>query len=335
MPKAEKMLLPQDTGPTGVLATIGRCQIDQSERIRLLEAVIENFPGGISLFDDDQRMVLCNRQQIEMLEYPEDLIAREDLRLEDLFRFNAERGEYGEGDVEQIVQRRLDLVRRREAHCYDRTRPNGSIVEVRGIPLDGGGFVTTYLDVTEQRRSQALITHLAHHDPLTDLPNRMLFGDRLQTAISHVKRGGMMAVHYIDLDEFKPVNDAFGHQAGDDLLVQVAGRMAASVRESDTVARLGGDEFGIVQTQIEQPGDAEILAGRMVDCLARPFRVFGREVRISASIGIALAPDHGEVGDELLNKADRALYCSKGRGRSRYSFFDRAACSRFAPQSRI
>jgi diguanylate cyclase (GGDEF)-like protein len=323
MPKAARKLLVNATDPQGVLATIDNCKIDQRKRIRLLEAVIENFPGGISLFDDDQRMVLCNRQQIEMLEYPEDLLAKTDLRLEDLFRFNAERGEYGEGDVEQIVQRRLDLVLRREPHCYDRTRPNGSVVEVRGIPLDGGGFVTTYLDVTEQRRSHALISHLAHHDPLTDLPNRMLFGDRLQTAISYVKRGGMMAVHYVDLDEFKPVNDAYGHQAGDDLLVQVAGRMAASVRESDTVARLGGDEFGIVQTQIEQPGDADILAGRMVDCLARPFCVLGNEVCISASIGIALAPDHGVISDELLNKADRALYSCKRRGRGRYSFYDK------------
>jgi len=325
MPNTAKSLVVKANDPAGVLATIGSQKIDQRERIRLLEAVIENFPGGISLFDDDQRMVLCNRQQVDMLEYPEELLAKADLRLEDLFRFNAERGEYGEGDVEEIVQRRLDLVRRREAHCYDRTRPNGSIVEVRGIPLDGGGFVTTYLDVTEQRRSHDLISHLAHHDPLTDLPNRMLFADRLQTAISYVKRGGMMAVHYIDLDEFKPVNDTYGHQAGDDLLIQVAGRMAASVRESDTVARLGGDEFGIVQTQIEHPADAEILAGRMVDCLARPYCVFGQEVRISASIGIALAPDHGVISDELLSKADRALYACKRRGRGRFSFFEKAA----------
>lgn len=295
------------------------------ERIRLLEAVIENFPGGISLFDDDLHMVLCNERQKRMLEYPDELMADGYPTLEQLFRFNAQRGEYGPGDIEMQVRRRMELVLRREPHCYDRTRPNGTIMEVRGVPLAGGGFVTTYLDVTDQRRNQQLVAHMAQHDPLTDLPNRMLFHDRLKTALAQVKRGGMMAVHYLDLDDFKPVNDSFGHQAGDELLVGVASRIRRSVREHDTIARLGGDEFAILQTSIRRPDDAAILAGRLLGALADPFPVSGRDVRVGLSIGIAVAPDDGLTSDDLLIKADSALYHSKSNGRGCFNFFRAAA----------
>lgn len=295
------------------------------ERIRLLEAVIENFPGGISLFDDDLQMVICNERQKQLLEYPEELMAAGYPSLEQLFRFNAQRGEYGPGDIEMHVRRRLDLARKREPHCYDRTRPNGTVIEVRGVPLQGGGFVTTYLDVTEQRRNQQLVAHMAQHDPLTDLPNRVLFHDRLKTALAQVKRGGMMAVHYIDLDNFKPVNDNFGHQAGDALLVGVATRMRQSVREHDTIARLGGDEFAIVQTGIHRPTDAAVLARRLLETLTDPFQVVGRDVKVGLSIGIALAPDDGLSSDDLLIKADSALYHSKSKGRGCFNFFREAA----------
>ncbi len=295
------------------------------ERIRLLEAVIENFPGGISLFDDNLKMVLCNRQQMAMLDYPADMFAGGYPTLEDLFRFNAQRGEYGPGDVEMHVRRKVELARKREAHCYDRTRPNGAIMEVRGVPLDGGGFVTTYLDVTEQRRNQQLVAHMAQHDPLTDLPNRMLFQDRLKTALAQVKRGGMMAVHYLDLDNFKPVNDNHGHQAGDELLIGVATRLSHTVREHDTIARLGGDEFAIVQTQMHGPRDAEILANRLIRGFSAPFAVTGVEVRVGVSIGIAIAPDDGLSSDDLLIKADSALYKSKSSGRGCFHFYRGAA----------
>ena len=309
-------------GLGGAAALFGRMSGyvgDLQERVRLLEAVIENFPGGISLFDDHLQMVLCNQRQREMLDYPDDLFSNGYPTMEALFRFNAARGEYGPGDVEMHVRRRMQLARKKEAHVYDRERPNGAIVEVRGMPLEGGGFVTTYLDVTEQRRNQRLIAHMAHHDPLTDLPNRMLFNDRLQTAIAMVKREGMMAVHYIDIDHFKPVNDRHGHQTGDELLVAIADRLRGSVREHDTVARLGGDEFAVIQTGIHKPKDAETLASRVITNLTRPFDLSAAEVRIGASIGIALAPMHGVSSDELLLNADAALYISKEEGRGRYS----------------
>jgi diguanylate cyclase (GGDEF)-like protein len=292
------------------------------ERIGLMGAVIENFPGGISLFDCNLQMVLCNEQQRLLLDYPDELFANGFPSLEQLFRFNASRGEYGPGDNEEHVERRMALVRERRPHVYERTRPNGTIVEVRGTPLEGGGFVTTYLDVTEQRRNQALIAHMAHHDTLTNLPNRALFADRLQTAIALAKRSGLAAVHYLDVDRFKPVNDQLGHAAGDALLVSVAQRLDNTVREIDTVARLGGDEFAIVQTGIQEPEDSNVLARRVLDAMSSPFDVIGNEVHIGASIGIALAPLDGTTVDEVLRKADAALYRSKSGGRGRFTLFE-------------
>ena len=265
-------------------------------------------------------MVLCNEQQKLLLDYPDDLFADGFPTLEDLFRFNALRGEYGPGNLEEQMARRMALVRERKAHVYERTRPNGTVLEVRGTPIEGGGFVTTYLDVTEQRRNQALIAHMAHHDTLTNLPNRVLFTDRLQTAIALAKRSGLIAVHYLDIDRFKPVNDTLGHQVGDTLLTAIANRLSGTVRENDTVARLGGDEFAIVQTGISESSHAAVLARRVLAQLSSPFEVAGHAVQVGVSIGIALSPTDGITIDEILIKADAALYRSKTKGRGCFSF---------------
>ena len=220
---------------------------DVTEQSRLLSALTESFPGGICLFDKDLRMVLCNAEQKRLLDYPDELFASQWPTLEQIFRFNAERGEYGPGEVEEHVSNRMAIVAQRRPHIVERTRPNGTVLEIRGTPLEGGGFVTTYLDVTEQRRAQALAVHLAHHDAMTGLANRMLFMDRLRQSMARAKRGHRMAVLYIDLDRFKPVNDRLGHAAGDAVLKRVAERLRSVVRETDTVARLGGDEFVVIQ----------------------------------------------------------------------------------------
>jgi len=303
------------------IAAIGAHVEAMRERIRLLEAVIENFPGGISLFDSELRMVLCNEEQKRLLDYPDDLFANGFPSLEELFRFNAERGEYGAGAVAEHVERRMRLAREKKPHVYDRTRPNGTVLEIRGTALEGGGFVTTHLDVTEQRRTQALIAHMAHHDTLTNLPNRALFADRLGTALALAKRAGVVAVHYVDVDRFKPVNDELGHEVGDALLVAIAQRLSGAIRENDTVARLGGDEFAVVQTGIHRPSEASVLAARLVEQMATPFDVLGNRISVGASIGIAVAPMDGTTTDEVLRNADTALYRSKASGRGCFSFF--------------
>ena len=284
------------------------------ERARLLEGVVNNFPGGISVFDKNLRMIYCNEQQKKLLEYPDDLFDGGYPTLEDLYRLNAARGEYGPGDVEDLVAVRMELAREQRAHVFERTRPNGTVLEIRGVPLQGGGFVTTYLDVTEQRKTQEMVAHMAHHDALTDLPNRTLFRDRLEQALARVQRGEQIALHYLDLDRFKPVNDSHGHAVGDQLLRAVAGRLNRIKRDTDTVARLGGDEFVFIQSGIGSRPDAIAFARRVYDGLCMPFSVGGRMITVGTSIGIAMAPDHGLDPEELMKRADAALYLRKGMG---------------------
>jgi diguanylate cyclase (GGDEF)-like protein len=150
----------------------------------------------------------------------------------------------------------------------------------------------------------------------------VLFSDRLQTAIALAKRSGLVAVHCVNIDRFRHVNERLGHQAGDALLVAVADRLGKAVREHDTVARLGGDEFAIVQTGIRQQSDAAALARRVLNLVARPFEIFGDAVGITVSIGIALSPTNGRTTDEVMRKADTALYRSRTRNRGCFGFHD-------------
>ncbi len=292
----------------------------QRQRARDISVLIDNFPGGVAMFDKHLNLVVCNSRLKELLEYPEDLFAGGNPGIEDLFRFNAARGEYGPGEVDKLVARRMALVSQQCAHAFERSRPDGTLLEVRGIPLDGGGFVTTYVDVTEQRRAQARIAHLAHHDALTDLPNRILLQDRLgQELATAQRRGGRTALHYVDLDRFKPVNDTYGHAVGDGLLKAVAGRLRSCIRDIDLAARIGGDEFIVVQTGLHGRDDAASLAARIVDRLAQRFSIGDHHLEIGASIGIAVAPEHGGDPDKLFTMADRALYEAKTAGRGRFA----------------
>jgi diguanylate cyclase (GGDEF)-like protein len=293
---------------------------EERRRTREMAVLIDNFPGGIVMFDKDLKMVLCNDRLKTMLDYPDSLFADGNPDIETVFRFNAERGEYGPGAVDELVKKRMALVNKHIAHDYERKRPDGTILEARGIPLADGGFVTTYQDVTEKRNAQARVAFLAHHDALTGLPNRLLLQDRLKQALASLRRyGGRLAVHYLDLDGFKSVNDTFGHAVGDGLLKSVGGQIRLLLRESDTAARIGGDEFVIVQNRVGERRDAEALAGRLIDALRQAFAVDGRSIRVGASVGICLAPDHGSDSVELIKRADAALYEAKEAGRGRFA----------------
>ncbi len=289
---------------------------EQRQKAHEISVLIDNFPGGIAMFDEHLKMVVSNHLLRKMLDYPDELFAKGNPCLEELFRFNARRGEYGPGDIEEHVRQRLARVKEQRAHQYERRRPDGTILEVRGIPITGGGFVTTYLDVTENRTAQARTAHMAHHDTLTGLPNRLLLQDRLSQVLAALPRGGApVAVHYLDLDRFKPVNDRYGHATGDDLLKAVADRLRHETRPTDTAARVGGDEFIVVQTGIRTPADAEVLARRLVEAMARDFVIGEQTLHIGASIGVALAPNHGVEPEELIRLSDAALYEAKSAGR--------------------
>jgi diguanylate cyclase (GGDEF)-like protein len=182
--------------------------------------------------------------------------------------------------------------------------------------------VGVIIDVTERRQAEARIAHLAHHDPLTALPNRTLFGVRLDEAVARARRGENFALLCLDLDRFKEVNDSLGHPIGDALLQAVTERLNAAIRLTDTVARLGGDEFALIQTGLVHPADAITLGDRLVAALQTPFELQGHHIAIGVSIGIALAPDDGTDPELLLRRADMALYAAKAEGRGRHRLFE-------------
>jgi diguanylate cyclase (GGDEF)-like protein/PAS domain S-box-containing protein len=183
-------------------------------------------------------------------------------------------------------------------------------------------YVGVFTDITQRKESEQRLEHLAHHDALTDLPNRSLFRDRLHQAIKNSRRDNQaLALLFIDLDRFKEVNDTLGHIAGDQLLVEAARRITACMRNSDTVARLGGDEFTVLLQGVEDRDSAAGIARDVLETLAAPFVLDQEVVSISASIGIALCPEDADDPDTLTNAADQAMYDAKGMGRNRYSFF--------------
>jgi diguanylate cyclase (GGDEF)-like protein/PAS domain S-box-containing protein len=219
-------------------------------------------------------------------------------------------------------------------------RPVPAAVRASAIVGAGGAVVGSVLiltDVTERREAEARIRHMAHHDALTGLPNRVLLRDRLGQALARARREGeAVAVLCLDLDGFKAVNDALGHAAGDRLLEAVAARLAASVREADTVARLGGDEFAVVQAGLAQPEAADALARRLVEALSRPFPLEGgHEAAVGTSVGVALFPADGDGPDGLLRRADLALYRAKAEGRGAHRFFEEAMDARLQARTAL
>jgi diguanylate cyclase (GGDEF)-like protein len=295
-----------------------------SERTSLLQAIVDNFPGGIGFYDKELRVVVCNDRAKEILDLPEGFFANGPPLLEDLLRFNALRGEYGPGDVEEQVATKLALAADRTTYHFERERPNGTVLDVRGAPIEGGGFITTYMDITERTRSEAKIAHMARHDALTDLSNRVLLNERLDQALKRAKRGKKVALHLIDLDRFKGVNDTLGHPAGDKLLQMVADRLRTLVRETDMIARMGGDEFAITQLAIAGPAEAALLAQQVIAAVSDPYDIDGHQAVIGASIGVAMGPGDGRNPEQLIRNADLALYRAKSDGRGAFCFFEPA-----------
>jgi diguanylate cyclase (GGDEF)-like protein len=229
----------------------------------------------------------------------------------------------GPSDIDSFNQLQQRRTGQGSADAFRLALMDGRTLKVDYEPMSGGGWVSTHQDITEATRAEAEINHLARHDALTELANRVEFRDKLDEALRAVPRGDSVAVLCLDLDQFKAVNDTLGHPVGDELLKVVADRLRGCIRDTDTIARLGGDEFAVIQMAGPQPTAATVLAGRIIETLSAPYTLADHQVVIGTSLGIAMAPEDGTSADQLLKNADMALYRAKSDGRGIYRFFER------------
>jgi diguanylate cyclase (GGDEF)-like protein len=296
----------------------------QEEKLRVqnlhLDAALENMVQGLAMFDADLRVVLANNRYAEIYGLTTEQVCP-GTPLLDIYRSRIASGTCCGKTAEQMLKTMLSRTADRDDTQYISPLTDGRQIAVSVQRMASGGIVTTHQDITDQRRSEAKIVHMALHDALTDLPNRVLLNERLEHALARVRRGDLVAVHLLDLDHFKTVNDTLGHPAGDKLLKMVTQRLRALVRETDTIARMGGDEFAVLQVAISQPADATVLALRVIEALNAPYELEGTQVVIGTSVGIAIGPADGETPDQLIRNSDLALYRAKADGRGTYRFF--------------
>jgi diguanylate cyclase (GGDEF)-like protein len=300
-------------------------QQEETLRIRNLQfdTAINNMSQGLCFFDAAQRLIVCNDRYVEMYDLSADRIGP-GTPLAEIVDMRFEAGSFPAMSREEYLRWRGKVAVSSEPTDSIVELRNGRTFKIRHRPMPDFGWVATHEDITEQRRSEVKIEYMAHHDSLTDLANRVLLNERLEHALGQIDQDEIVAVHHLDLDQFKAVNDTFGHPAGDKLLKIVAERLRDLVRETDTIARMGGDEFVIVQAPIAEPADATSLAQRIIRLMSEPFDIDGHQVVIGASIGIAVGPGDGLSPDKLLRNADLALYRAKGDGRGTFRFFEPA-----------
>ncbi|MGB0723158.1 MAG: PAS domain S-box protein [Gammaproteobacteria bacterium] len=295
------------------------------ERLRLAASVFTHAREGVFITDADSNIIAANDAFETLTGYPPKAVMGRNARLlqsghhdkaffEDMYACLEEDG-FWQGEIWN---------RRRDGSSF------ASLMTLSTVTDDAGEithYVGLFSDITAQKSHEEQLRHIAHHDALTDLPNRMLLADRLAQAMAQARRRQRhVAVIYMDLDGFKAINDSQGHEVGDEVLVTIAQRMREALRETDTVGRLGGDEFVAILADLEHLNGTATVLERLLKTANEPILVNGAEHRVSASLGVTFYPQEREVdGDQLLRQADQAMYQAKNSGRNRYQIFDQSA----------
>lgn len=280
-----------------------------------LDTAINNLKQGLLLFDANHRLVIFNRRYMEMFGLPNGSI-KPGFSLREIMGIRKKHGVFG-GDIDAYCVKVFKLVSTNGMLTVN--LPDGRVIHAAFQSISGGGWVSTLEDITERQRAEDRIAHMARYDALTDLPNRTMFRDHLETML---KKEENLAVLSIDIDEFKQVNDTLGHFVGDELLVAIANRLGDCMEPDDVVARLGGDEFAIIRHGVQERSELIPLIERVHAAIRVPYDCAGHHLNVDASIGIAMSPCDGSELEGLLRNADLALYAAKGSGRRTYRFFE-------------
>lgn len=304
------------------LTALSKREADIAKQAMRFEAAVDNMAHGLCMIDADHKLVICNTNYAALYDLPEALQQPGTL-LSDILDHRFENGMRPKEGPVAFLQSRVQTITEGVRSVDICEFESGQVISVVHQPMSDGGWVETHQDITEQRRAEARIHHLARHDALTDLPNRTLFAEKMADAESRVRRGEMMAILCFDLDHFKIINDTLGHGVGDAVLREIAARINHTKREHETAARLGGDEFALLAGPLKGPNDAAALAERLVGAISAPMEILGHRVMIGTSIGIAVAPVDGNDGETLMQNADFALYRAKSDGRGTFRFFEK------------
>ena len=302
-------------------ADLSETSVELKRQNDRFDAALTNMSHGLCMVDADERVIVVNGRFLDLFG-----LGAEDIHpgttLAEVIANAASPTDRLE-HLRRVYSQQRAYISKGSSAGFVNGRSDGCTIAVSHRPMADGGWVATYEDITERKRAESQIAYMAHHDALTDLANRVLFREHVERALAQAKRSGAtIAMLCLDLDLFKNVNDTLGHHAGDAVLKAVADRLRRCVREGDVVARLGGDEFAVLQTAPNQPHDAGALAARLVQMLGAPYRVDGQEVVIAASVGVALSDSDCALPDQLLKRADLALYRAKADGRATFRFFE-------------
>ena len=307
------------------------------EASKLTQSIIESSPFSIIATDTEGQILAVSPALEKLLWYSKDEIVGDHSISMFLDQYELEHALHASEDegnpastMDILIGKAHDnVVESREWTCV---RKDGSTVPIsltasvlKSHDNTITGYVFILLDITEQKKAHEYITHIAHHDELTGLPNRSLMRDRIQNNIARLKRyDEKFAVLLIDLDHFKRINDSLGHMAGDELLKEVSARMRNCLRESDTVCRIGGDEFVVILNNIDTTNDVEVIVKKIIHAVSEPVKIGQNTIMVTFSLGVSMAPDHSSDLDDLLRFADIAMYAAKNKGRNNFHFFSEA-----------
>ncbi len=299
-------------------------KVHAAETLRQAAAVFESTREGVVITDLQSRILAVNRAYTEITGYSEEQVLGKNPKIIRSGRHDENFYQAMWASLNSVGYWRGEIWnRRKNGEVYPQWLTISTVRNEIGAPSN---YVGVFTDITQMKQSEARLTHLAHYDPLTGLPNRLLMQSRLQHAIERAQRHHhRVAALYVDLDRFKNINDSLGHPVGDELLIMLAARMKKRLREEDTLARLGGDEFLLMLEDIKEPREPAKLAQNLMSLLAVPFVLpSGHEIFVNASIGISLFPDDARSVTELIQHADMAMYQAKQEGRGTYRYHTEA-----------